>query len=236
MTQRVNGRHRSGADATTRSERATSPGAASERLFRVDRDGLVAVPAGAARNDGDRGDATLPAPEPEETLVRWLARATDPAGSGQAALLLPVVLLVQRDPAGSALQVVARRLGLGGIAGAGAPRAPLRRRLLGFKRRRMFLFDPALVLAFELRAGLVHATLDDGESYVTNYSIRELSARLAARHFFRVHRDVLVNLTRVKEIERMGQGRLRLLLDTSDARGFTASRPASARLRRLLRF
>ncbi len=108
-------------------------------------------------------------------------------------------------------------------------------RLVGFKRKRMFLFDPARVVSFELRSGLVHATFEDGESYTTNYSIRELAARLAPVGFFRAHRDVIVNLKRVKEIEKMGQGRVRLVLDTPDAPGFGASRPASARLRRLLR-
>ncbi len=117
------------------------------------------------------------------------------------------------------------------------PSGPARypRRLVGFRRRRMFLFDPAHVLSFELHGGLVHAMLDEGETFSTNYSIRELESRLAGSDFFRVHRDVILNLDRVKEIERVGQGRLRLLLDTSDAKGFTASRPASARLRRLLR-
>ncbi len=57
---------------------------------------------------------------------------------------------------------------------ARALRPAMPRRLVGFKRKRTFLFDPARVVCFELRAGLVHAVLDSGETLTTNYSVREL--------------------------------------------------------------
>lgn len=117
------------------------------------------------------------------------------------------------------------------------PRLP--RRLVGFKRKRTFLLDPARVVCFELRAGLVHAVLDSGETLTTNYSVRELEQRHASDGFFRAHRDVVVNLARVTEIERIGSGRLALVLDLPQSNGefksVACSRPASARLRRLLR-
>lgn len=123
------------------------------------------------------------------------------------------------------------------LARALRPTAP--RRLVGFKRKRMFLFDPAHAACFELRSGLVHATLESGETFTTDYSIRGLEQRLAGEGFFRAHRDVVVNLARVTEIERAGAGKLTLILDSAQTAGevksVMCSRPASARLRRLLR-
>ncbi len=188
-------------------------------LVRVGTDGRVVWSGGGVG---------LPRPAEGTAFVEWLLAAP------------PVVLVVQHDPGGAGLLLTARPSASSGMP-SGGPAAPPRtggvpRRLVGFKRNRTFLFEPSRVLAFELRSGLVHATFEDGESYTTNYSIRDLTARLAPVGFFRAHRDVIVNLKRVKEIERIGQGRVRLLLDTPDAPGFAASRPASARLRRLLRF
>lgn len=116
---------------------------------------------------------------------------------------------------------------------------PRLRRLVGFRRKRTFLFDPKRAVCFELRSGLVYAVLENGETLATNYSVRELVLRLAGLDFFRAHRDVLVNLNRVTEIEKVGQGRLRLVLDlptdVGDFKAVTVSRPASTRLRKLLR-
>lgn len=217
-------------------------------LMRVTCDGrIVRTRSGAHDEAGAGGGRTflLPLAAAGESLVPWIASAVgaDRREGDPAVSSAPLVLVIRRgpDPSEPALLIAARRHASGPDPAdhlAPAPPGPAGRprRLVGFKRRRMFLFDPNRVLCFELRAGLVHAQLEDGESYTTNYSIRELAARLASADFFRVHRDVVVNLAKVREIERAGEGRLRLLLDTADARGLLASRPASARLRRLLRF
>lgn len=122
------------------------------------------------------------------------------------------------------------------LARALRPRGP--RRLVGFRRKRMFLLDPARVVSFELRAGLVFATLDSGDTYSTNYTIRGLDHLLSGDGFFRAHRDVLLNLLRVTEIEK-APGKLVLVLDVpqdgGECKTVTCSRPASQRLRRLLR-
>ncbi len=196
--------------------------AGSEVVIEVGRDGRISRSGGAGGG--------LPAPAKDGVFLEWLLATVGPDERERVPSSPPLVLLVRRSPTGSDLLVSARRPARPS-GGSGLPR-----RLVGFKRNRTFLFDPARVLAFELRSGLVHATFEDGETYTTNYSIRGLAERLAPAGFFRAHRDVVVNLKRVKEIEKLGQGRVRLLLDTPDAPGFSASRPASARLRRLLRF
>lgn len=207
--------------------------------MRVGADGrVVAARPGWMGPPGDdpAGPGALPAPQPGQDLVAWMLAATGPAHGPED--LPALALTVRASLSGSSLVIHAARSRNDAGSSRPLPRAAATRtppRLVGFKRRRMFLFDPARALSFELHAGLVHVVLEDGETYVTNYTIRNLMARLPVAGFFRAHRDVIVNLARVKEIERAAHGRLRLLLDTPDARSFVASRPASARLRRLLR-
>ncbi len=110
------------------------------------------------------------------------------------------------------------------------------RRLLGSLRRRMFLIDWNRVRYFELRSGLVHASTITGESYATNYTLTDIMARVDPRDFFRTHRNVIVNLNYVAEVERYGQGQLRLVLEGPDAPAFVVSRPASAALRKILKY
>ncbi|HEY8369921.1 MAG TPA: LytTR family DNA-binding domain-containing protein [Thermodesulfobacteriota bacterium] len=110
------------------------------------------------------------------------------------------------------------------------------RRFLASLRRRTFLIDWARVRYFELRAGLVYASLVTGETYVTNYTLADLAARVDGRDFFRIHRHVLVNLNYVTELERYGVSQFRVVLEGPDAPAFVVSRPASAALRKLLKY
>lgn len=109
------------------------------------------------------------------------------------------------------------------------------RRLLGSVRRRMFLVDWSQVRHFELRSGRVYAAVAGGETYQMNYTLQCIQARVNPRDFFRISRNVIVNLSHVVEIERYGGNRLRVLLAGPDAPSFVASRRASAALRTLLR-
>lgn len=122
------------------------------------------------------------------------------------------------------------------LARARRPRsAP--RRFLASLRRRQFLLDWHRVRYFELRSGLVFAEMIDGQSFATNYAIADILARADPRDFFRVHRHVIVNLNHVTEVERVGQGQLRLVVEGPNATTTTllVSRPASAALRKLLK-
>lgn len=144
----------------------------------------------------------------------------DAAGARVARLLERVEALLERTDA----RTRARR----------ARHAP--RRFLASLRRRTFLLDWRRVRYFELRSGLVYATLAPGETYATNYTLSEIAARVDPRDFFRIHRNVLVNLRYVTEVERYGQGHLRVLIEGPEGQAFVASRPASAVLRKLLKF
>ncbi len=115
-----------------------------------------------------------------------------------------------------------------------ARRAP--RRFLASLRRRTFLLDWDRVRYFELRSGLVYASLATGETYATNYTLADIAARVDARDFFRIHRHVIVNLSYVIELERYGVSQLRVVIEGPDTPSFVVSRPASAALRKLLKY
>jgi DNA-binding LytR/AlgR family response regulator len=77
-------------------------------------------------------------------------------------------------------------------------RAPALHQVVGRKRDRFILLDPAEILYFASENGLVKAKTAT-DSYLVNYQLADLEAALC-ESFFRARRSVLVNLARVKEI------------------------------------
>jgi DNA-binding LytR/AlgR family response regulator len=74
------------------------------------------------------------------------------------------------------------------------------RRIVGRKQGRTFLLPAEQILWFEVEDGLVKAkTLND--SYWVNHQLVELEAALPNELFFRARREVLVNLSKIKEIK-----------------------------------
>jgi DNA-binding LytR/AlgR family response regulator len=67
------------------------------------------------------------------------------------------------------------------------------------KRDRLVLTPPEQILWFQVEDGIVKAHTV-GETFWVNYQLGELEASLPAELFFRARREVLVNLTRIKEI------------------------------------
>ena len=56
------------------------------------------------------------------------------------------------------------------------------------------------ILWFQVRDGIVHATTAK-DSFWVNYQLAELEAALPPGEFFRARREVLVNMSRIKEIK-----------------------------------
>jgi two-component system, LytTR family, response regulator len=67
------------------------------------------------------------------------------------------------------------------------------------KRERLVLVPPEHILWFQVQDGIVKAHTA-GETFWVNYQLGELEASLPAELFFRARREVLVNLTHIKEI------------------------------------
>jgi two-component system, LytTR family, response regulator len=67
------------------------------------------------------------------------------------------------------------------------------------RRDRLLLVPPHDIFWFEIDAGIVRARTAS-ESYWVNYQVSDLEISLPPEMFFRARRDVLVNISRIKEI------------------------------------
>ena len=74
------------------------------------------------------------------------------------------------------------------------------RQIVCRKRDRAVLMPPEQIFWFQVEEGLVKAHTG-GETFWVNYQLGELEASLPEDLFFRARREVLVNLTRIKEIK-----------------------------------
>ena len=74
------------------------------------------------------------------------------------------------------------------------------RQIVCRKRDRLLLVPPEQILWFQVEDGLVKAHTAT-ETFWVNYQLGELEAGLPAGLFFRARREVLVNLTSIKEIK-----------------------------------
>ncbi len=96
--------------------------------------------------------------------------------------------------------------------------------------RRILILPVDKILWFEVESRLVYAHVD-GRSYMTNFTLRELEARLDPEVFFRAHKSRLVNLAKVREIARWFGGRYRLVMEDSESSEVELSRVQARELR-----
>jgi DNA-binding LytR/AlgR family response regulator len=76
---------------------------------------------------------------------------------------------------------------------------PSLRQIVCRKHDRVILMPPEQIFWFQVQDGIVKAHTASGTFWV-NYQLGELEAGLPAELFFRARREVLVNLTRIREI------------------------------------
>ncbi|MGA3093417.1 MAG: LytTR family DNA-binding domain-containing protein [Terriglobales bacterium] len=74
------------------------------------------------------------------------------------------------------------------------------RKIVCRKDGRALLVPLEQILWFQVQDGIVHATTAKGSFWV-NYQLAELEAALPPEEFFRARREVLVNMSRIKEIK-----------------------------------
>jgi two-component system, LytTR family, response regulator len=90
------------------------------------------------------------------------------------------------------------------------------------KHNRLLLLPPEQILWFEVEGGIVKArTLTD--SFWVNYQLSELEAALPEEVFFRARREVLVNMTQIKEIKPYFKSGFLLVMADSAATEFVVS-------------
>jgi DNA-binding LytR/AlgR family response regulator len=73
------------------------------------------------------------------------------------------------------------------------------RKIVCRKNGRALLVPAEQILWFQVQDGIVHATTVK-DSFWVNYQLSELEAALPPDEFFRARREVLVNMSRIKEI------------------------------------
>jgi DNA-binding LytR/AlgR family response regulator len=73
------------------------------------------------------------------------------------------------------------------------------RQIVCRKRDRLVLLPPEQILWFQVEDGIVRAH-SGTETFWVNYQLGELEANLSSELFFRARREVLVNVSRIKEI------------------------------------
>jgi DNA-binding LytR/AlgR family response regulator len=74
------------------------------------------------------------------------------------------------------------------------------RKIVCRKDGRALLVPAEQILWFQVQDGIVHATTAK-DSFWVNYQLAELEAALPPEEFFRARREVLVNVSRIKEIK-----------------------------------
>jgi two-component system, LytTR family, response regulator len=103
--------------------------------------------------------------------------------------------------------------------------------VVGRKRDRFFLLSPEEIIFFRADGGVVRAhTATDG--YWVNYQLNYLEACLPEEMFFRAHRSVIVNLTKVKEMRSYSKSSFLLLMSDQEQTEIKVSERQASLLRR----
>jgi hypothetical protein len=107
-------------------------------------------------------------------------------------------------------------------------------RVVGMRGDSMVLLHRSEVQFAEADGNDVWLITDEGRLQATARGIDKLEAELAGGEFLRVHRRFLVNLSRVRAIERGSKGELQLVMEGSAREAVPVSRRNMAAVRRAL--
>jgi sigma-54 dependent transcriptional regulator, acetoin dehydrogenase operon transcriptional activator AcoR len=113
-----------------------------------------------------------------------------------------------------------------------APRAP--RRLVAMRDNRMVLLRVSEVNFAESRGNDVWLSTDQGRLRAASLSLDKLDSELSGAGFLRVHHRYVVNLNRIREVERGGKGELSLVMDERTNEMVPVSRRNAPAVRRAL--
>jgi DNA-binding LytR/AlgR family response regulator len=108
------------------------------------------------------------------------------------------------------------------------------RRLVAMRDNRMVLLRLAEVSFAESQGNDVWLATDQGRLRATSLSLDRLDSELADVGFLRVHRRYVVNLSRIREIERGLKGELSLVMDVPANAMVPVSRRNAPAVRRAL--
>lgn len=110
----------------------------------------------------------------------------------------------------------------------------LAHRMVGLRENRMVLLRPSEVCFAESDGNDVWLATDQGRLRAATQGMDKLDAELAEAGFLRVHRRYMVNLNRIREIERGFKGEMLLVMDRHAEDMVPVSRRNAATVRRAL--
>jgi len=144
-------------------------------------------------------------------------------------------------PVFSSGQLIGNLISFGSSEGAQVPQAegsanpPTQpRRVVGMRDNRMVLLRLREVSFAESEGNDVWLSTDQGRLRAASQSLDKLDGELADVGFLRVHRRYLVNLSRIREIERGLKGELSLVMDDRTHEMVPVSRRNAPAVRRAL--
>ncbi|GAA4689614.1 DNA-binding protein [Pseudonocardia yuanmonensis] len=108
------------------------------------------------------------------------------------------------------------------------------RRLVALRENRLVLLRPSEVYLAEADGNDVWLSTDEGRLRAASAGLDRLDDELADAGFLRVHRRFVVNLGRVREVDRGGKGELSLVLDSRARDRVPVSRRNAPAVRRAL--
>ena len=111
---------------------------------------------------------------------------------------------------------------------------PSRTRLVGTRDNRLVLLRSSEVRFAESDGNDVWLETDQGRLRAATQGMDKVAAELAEAGFLRVHRRYVVNLDRVREVERGFKGEVLLIMDDQATSGVPVSRRNAATVRRAL--
>lgn len=117
------------------------------------------------------------------------------------------------------------------IQAAAQSLAPKLTQVVGRKRDRLLLLNPADIIFFAAEGGLIKARTA-ADTYLVNHQLAELEASLPETDFFRARRQVLVNLRAVKEIRPYFKSSFLLIMNDAASTEIAVSERQSKLLRR----
>lgn len=116
--------------------------------------------------------------------------------------------------------------------GAHTQRQP--RRVVGVRESRMVLLRLSEVTLAESEGNEIWLSTDQGRLRSASSGLDNLDNELASAGFLRVHRRYVVNLSRVREVERRDKGELVLVMDDNENTMVRVSRRSARAVRRAL--
>ncbi len=107
-------------------------------------------------------------------------------------------------------------------------------RIVGLRGERMVLLRRPEVRFAEAHGNDVWLVTDEGRLYAAVHGIEKLEEELTGAEFMRVHRRYIVNLSRVRAVDRGPRGELSLIMDGADREAVPVSRRNVPAVRRAL--